>query len=161
MESRQVARVPGLAQSRGAQIPVGTNLACHGPQVVPEVDDRGPAPKPIAVVDAVDNKPRLEYECVRNHRIVLWVGVLLNVKILLNRSVGVGKEGPLGADRCAELLEGVVVIGGDRGNLGVCDRDLRVKRGKLQMLLMFFRTVVAAGKRQDEGIITLEFAEPA
>jgi hypothetical protein len=36
-----------------------------------------------------------------------------------------------------------------------------MKRGKLQMLLVFFRAVVAAGKRQDEGIITLEFAEPA
>ena len=29
------------------------------------------------------------------------------------------------------------------------------------MLLVFFRAIVAARKRQDEGIITLEFAEPA
>lgn len=33
---------------------------------------------------------------MRDHRIVLGVGVLLDVEILLNGSVGVRKEGPLG-----------------------------------------------------------------
>ena len=42
---RQVARVPGLAESRGAQIPVGADLARHGSQVVPEVGDRGHGPR--------------------------------------------------------------------------------------------------------------------
>jgi hypothetical protein len=55
----------------------------------------------------------------------------------------------------------VVVIGADRGNLGVCHSDLRIKRGKIPMLLVFFRAVVAARKRQDQGIIALEFAESA
>ena len=32
--------------------------------------------------------------------------------------------------------------------------------GPLQMLLVFFRAVVATRKRQDQGIIALEFAEP-
>jgi hypothetical protein len=40
-----------------------------------------------------------------------------------------------------------MVIGGDRDNLGVCHSDLRVKRGKLKMLLVFFRAVMAARKR--------------
>jgi hypothetical protein len=52
----------------------------------------------------------------------------------------------------------MVVIGGDRGNLGVCHCDLRIRRGQLQMLLVFFRAaVVATRKRQDQGIIALEF----
>ena len=142
----QASRSPGVAQ-----IPVGADLARHGPQVVPEVDDRRPAPEPIAVIDAVDDESRLEHERVRNHRIMFRVGILRNVEILLNCSFGVGEEGPLGAHRCAELLESVVVIGGDRDNLGVCHRDLRIKRGKIQMLLVFFRAVVAARKRQDQG----------
>ncbi len=104
MEGRQVARVPGLAKPRSAQIPVGADLARHGPQVVPEVHDRGSAPEPITVLDAVDDKSRLEHECVRNHRIVLGVGVLRDVEVLLHRSVGVGEEGRLGANRRAELL---------------------------------------------------------
>jgi hypothetical protein len=41
----------------------------------------------------------------------------------------------------------MVVIGGDRSNLGVCHGDLRIKRGKLQMLLVFLRAVMAARKR--------------
>ena len=53
-----------------------------------------------------------------------------------------------------------MIIGGDRGDLGVCHSDLRIKRGKIQMLLMFFRAVVATRKRQDQGIIALEFAKP-
>jgi hypothetical protein len=55
----------------------------------------------------------------------------------------------------------LVVIGGDRCNLRVCHGDLWVKRGKLQMLLVFFRAVMAARERQDEGVITLEVAELA
>ena len=147
MEGREVARVPSLAESGSLQIPVGADLARHGPQVVPEVDDRGPPPEPIAVIDAVDDESRFENERVRNHRIMLRVGILHDVEVLLNRSFGVGEEGPLGAHRRAELLESVVVIGGDRGNLGVCHSDLRIKRGKIQMLLVFFRAVVAARKR--------------
>jgi hypothetical protein len=78
---------------------------------------------------------------------LLRVGIFGNIEILLNRSVRIGEEGPLCADGCPELLERMVVIGGYRGNLGIGHSDLRVKRGKLQMLLVFFRAVVAARKR--------------
>src|SRR5271154_4666872 len=109
MEGRQVARVPSLAESRSLQIPVGADLARHGPQVVPEVDHRRPPPEPIAVIDAVDDESRLEHECMRNHRIMLGVGVFRDIEVLLNNSAGVGEEGPLRANRRAELLERVVV----------------------------------------------------
>ena len=161
VEGREVARVPGLAESRGAQVPVGADLARHGAQVVPEVDDRRAAPEPVAVVDAVDHEARLEHERVRDHRVVLGVGVLLNVEVLLNRSVRVGEEGPLGADRRTELLERVVVVGRDRGDLGVRHGDLRVERGELQMLLVLLRAVVAAREREDQRVVALQLAEPA
>src|SRR5258708_39158991 len=54
-----------------------------------------------------------------------------------------------------------MVIGGDRDNLGISHSDLRIKRGKLQMLLVLFRAVVAARKCQDQRIVALQFAEPA
>src|ERR1700719_3136983 len=161
MEGRQGARVPSLTESRSAQIPVRTDLARHGAQIVPEVDGGRPAPEPIAVIDAVDDESRLEHECMRNHWIVLRVGILRYVEVLLNGSVGVGEERPLRADRRAELLECVVVIGGDRDDLGVTHSDLRIKRGKIQMLLVFLRAVVATRERQDQRVIALEFAELA
>src|SRR5581483_2041114 len=54
-----------------------------------------------------------------------------------------------------------MLIGGDGDNLRVRHGDLRIKRGQLQMLLVFFRAVMAARKRQDEGIVTLKFAKAA
>ena len=56
MEPRQVARVPCLAESRGAQVPVGADIARHRAQIVPEVCDRRAAPKPLAVIDAVNQE---------------------------------------------------------------------------------------------------------
>src|SRR5262245_37222634 len=71
VEVREVAGVPGPAEPGGAQVPVGADLARDGAQVVPEVDDRGAPPEPVAVVDAVDDEPRLEHERVWDHRVVL------------------------------------------------------------------------------------------
>jgi hypothetical protein len=79
----------------------------------------------------VDDQPRLEHEGVRDHRVVLGVGVLGDVEVLLDRPPGIGQEGPRGADRCAELLQRVVLVGGDRDDLGVGHRDLRVVGGHL------------------------------
>jgi hypothetical protein len=89
MEGREVAGIPGLAQPGRAEVPVGADLAAHGPQVVPEIDDRGAPPEPIAVVDAVDHETGLEHERVRDHRVVLGVGVLLDVEVLLDGAVRV------------------------------------------------------------------------
>ena len=74
---------------------------------------------------------------------MLGVGVLLNVQVFLNHPLRVGEEGPLGPDRRPEFLEGVVVVGRDRGDLGVRHRDLRVERCELQMLLVLLGAVVA------------------
>jgi hypothetical protein len=43
-----------------------------------------------------------------------------------------------------ELLQGVMIVGGDRGDLGVGHRDLRVVSRQLEMLLVLFGAVVAA-----------------
>jgi hypothetical protein len=91
----------------------------------------------------------------------LWfgVGILLDVEVLLNFSLRVGEEGPLGADRRTEFLKSMVIVGGDRGDLSVGHRDLRVERGEFQMLLVFLRAVVAAREREDQRVVALEFAE--
>jgi hypothetical protein len=48
---------------------------------------------------------------------MLRIGVFRDIEVPLNGSLGVGEEGPLGAYRRAKLLECVVIVGGDRGNL--------------------------------------------
>src|SRR6185437_16326837 len=54
VELREVARVPGFAEPRGAQVPVRADLAGGGAQVAPQVVERRAAPEPVAVIDAVN-----------------------------------------------------------------------------------------------------------
>jgi len=50
----------------------------------------------------------------------------------------------------------MVIVGGDRSDLGVLHRDLRVERGQLQGLLVLFRAIVAARKRENKRISALQ-----
>jgi hypothetical protein len=86
---------------------------------------------------------------MRDDRIVLGVGVLLNVETLLNRAVGVRKECPLGSDRRTKFLQRVVIVG--RDDVGVRHRDLRVARGEFQMLLVFLWAIVARASVRISG----------
>jgi len=65
---------------------------------------------------------------VRNHRIILGVGVFLNVQIFLDSSVWIRKESPHGSDRCPKFLERVVVVSRNRDDLRIRHGDLRIKR---------------------------------
>src|SRR5215211_2756905 len=160
MEGRQVTRVPGLPETRGAQVEVGADLSADHPQVVPEVDDRRSPPEPVAVVDTVDYEPGLEHQRVRDHRVVLGVGVLLDVEVLLDDPLRVGEEWPLRSDRRPELLGRVMRVGGDRGQPGIGHGDLGIDVGELEVLLMLLRTVVAAREREDQRIVALQLAQP-
>jgi hypothetical protein len=69
------------------------------------------------------------------------------------------EERPLGADRGAELLELVMVVRRDRGDLGVGDGDLAIGRGQVEVLLMLLRAEVPARECEDERIVPLDLAE--
>src|SRR5215831_1612920 len=120
VEARKVACVPRLSESGFAQVPVRADLGCHGAQVVPKVHDGRATPEPVAVINAVDHEPGLKYESMWDHRVVLGVGVLLDVEVLLNFPIRVGEETPLGANGRTELLKRVMLVRGYRGDLGVC-----------------------------------------
>ena len=62
---------------------------------------------------------------------------------------------PLGADRRAELLELVMLVGSDRGDPGVGHGDLRIERGELEVLLVLVQPVAAALQRPDQSIVAL------
>src|SRR5262249_53071014 len=83
-----------------------------------------------------------------------------DVKVLLNRSLRVGKESPLGTDRRTEFLKRVVVVSGDRDDPRVSDSDLGIKCCELQMLLMLLRAVVTPRECENQRILALHLAEP-
>src|SRR5215207_4153487 len=78
VERRVVARFPRVTQLGRSEVPVGMDLAEDLAQIAPQVIEGRPPPKPVAVVDAVDHEPGLQYERVGNHRVVYGVGVLLD-----------------------------------------------------------------------------------
>src|SRR5215831_9751295 len=55
----------------------------------------------------------------------------------------------------------VVLVGGDRGDLGVGHRDLRVVGRQFRVLLVLLRAVVPAGEGEDQRVGTLQIAERA
>ena len=79
-------------------------ISRDGAEVVPEVIDGRASPEPVTVINAVDRQARLEHKCVRDHRVVLGIGVLLDVEVLLNLPGGVGEESPLRANGSTEFL---------------------------------------------------------
>src|ERR1700733_999815 len=89
VETREVPRIPFLTESRSTQVPIWPDFSRHGTEIVPKIDDRWTSPKPVAVIDAVNHEARLEHERVGDHRIVVGVGVLLDIEVLLNGSLGV------------------------------------------------------------------------
>src|SRR3954471_2354273 len=89
MEAREVAGIPGFAESGNAQVPVRTNFASHDTQVVPKIDDRRTPPEPVAVVNAMDHQAWLQDERMRDHRVMFGIGVLLDAEIPLDLSPGV------------------------------------------------------------------------
>ena len=109
----------------------------------------------------MDDQARLEHQRVRDHRVVLGVGVFLDVEVALDGAAGVGEERPLGADRGPELLQGVMVVGGDGDDLRVADGDLRIVRCELQVLLVLLRAVVAPRQGEDQRVVALELAQRA
>jgi hypothetical protein len=52
-----------------------------------------------------------------------------------------------------------MVVGGDRGDLGVRHRDLRIVGRQLQVLLVLSGAVVAMGQGEDQRIAALKLAE--
>ncbi len=50
----------------------------------------------------------------------------------------------MGSDRRAKFLQCMVIVGGDRRDLSVRNRDLWVERGEIQVLLMLFWAIMAA-----------------
>jgi hypothetical protein len=154
------AGVPCRAQVRCGQVPVRADFAGYLAKIAAQVLERRPAPEPVAVVDAVDDQPRLEYERVRDHRVVVGVGVFLDVEVLLDLAAGVGQEGPLRADRVSELVGLKDVVGRDGDDLGVGDADLRVVGGQLEVLLVVLGAEAAAGEHQDHRVDPLQFAQP-
>src|SRR5437868_8785255 len=73
------ALLPGRFEFGRCDVPVRPAFLGNGTQVLAEIFQSGPAEEPIAHVDLIYNKARLEDNRVRDHRIVVRISVLRDV----------------------------------------------------------------------------------
>src|SRR5690348_1213011 len=79
IEVRLVSSGPGSALLRALDVPIGTATPKHCAQVESKLFHRGPAEEPISIVDLVNTQARLEHQGVRDHRIMVRIGVFRDV----------------------------------------------------------------------------------
>src|SRR5882724_10904706 len=81
---------PSGFQLGPGDVPVRTALPQHSTQLLPKLFDGRSAKKPVAVIDLEYNQTWFEDDDMRDHRIVLRVGVFGNVEVLLNLACRIG-----------------------------------------------------------------------
>src|SRR5260370_10394736 len=150
-ELRLVARLPGRAQLRVGEYPVGPTALADGAPGPPPLLDAGAAEEPVAVVYFIYFQARLEDHGAREPRVVLRVGVLLDVEVLLHNAAGIGEERPLRSQPVAVLVGGEQVVGRDGDEARVPDLQLGMETDQLHRLAAVFGAVPPGGEEDDHG----------
>ena len=109
----------------------------------------------------MDHESGLEHERVRDHRVVLRVGVLLDVEVLLDGASRVRQERPLCAHRqrnsCNVWCSSVAIVTIWVYATAIFDWNAR----QIAVLLVLLRAVMATREREDHRIAALELAQRA
>jgi hypothetical protein len=140
-------------------IPVRPAFLGDGAQVLAEVFESGPTEKPVAVIDLVNDKPRLEDDHVRDHGIVEGIGVFGDVEIFLDHTPRVGEEGPMSADSGAIFARLSDIVGADRDEPTIGDLKLTVELDKAFSLSAVLGAETAAAEDKNHGMRSLQFGQ--
>jgi ketosteroid isomerase-like protein len=84
IEKLLAALLPCNFEFGRCDVPVWTALLGNGTQVLAKIFRRGSTEEPVAHVNLVNDKTRLEHKRVRDHRIVVRIGVFSDIEIFLN-----------------------------------------------------------------------------
>ncbi len=87
------------------------------------------------------------------------IRVLLNVEVLLHRSLGVAEKRPQGAQGVTELVEIERVVRADDDQPCVGNPELRITVNQVRQKSMLFRVVGPSRQVEDQGVAALEFGE--
>jgi len=90
IEEVLTALLPRSFELRRCDIPIRPAFLRNRTQILAEIFQRGPAKEPVAIVNLVNCQAGLEHNRVRDHRIVLRIGVLSDVEIFLDLACRVG-----------------------------------------------------------------------
>ena len=119
--------MPRRFEFRRRDVPVRPAFLGCGSQILAEIFQSGPAEEPIAVVNLINHKTRLEDNHVRDHRIVHRIRIFGDVEIFLDDPPRVGEEWPVGADSGAVFVRLGDIVGANRYKPNVGNFELTME----------------------------------
>src|SRR4030095_5504740 len=159
IEIRLLILCPRGALLRAADVPVGAASLQHGAQVEAQFLHCRPAEEPVAVIDLVDAQARLEHQRVRDHRIVMRVGVFRDVEVLLHNASRIREKRPMGANARAEFFRLEETVRGEGDETTVTDLHLAMQLQEPLVLSPVFWAEPSASEHQYQRIASLQFRE--
>ena len=96
-------------------------------QILAEIFRRRPAKEPVAHVKLIYNEARLEDDGMRDHRIVVRIGVFDDVEVFLNDAPWIGQKRPVGADAAPKFIRLSDIVGADCDQPAITNLQLRMK----------------------------------
>jgi hypothetical protein len=151
--------LPRRSQLRRCDVPVWPALLADGTEILAEIFHYWPAEEPVAVVDLVNDQTGLEDNDVRDHRIVVRVRVFGDVEILLDDTLYVGEERPVGANPAAILIRPRDMVGADRDKSTIANLEFSMKSDKAFRHPAIPRAITSAAEDQNHWILPLQFRE--
>src|SRR5580700_2767583 len=155
------ALLPRRFEFRRCDVPVRPAFPGNGTQVLAEIFHSRPTEEPVAVVDLVNNKTRLEDNHVGNHGIVDGIGVFGDVEIFLDHTPRVRKERPVGAHSGAIFIRQSDIVGANRDKPAIGNLELTMERNKSFSLPAILGTETSAAEDQNHWMWSLQFGQLA
>jgi hypothetical protein len=104
IEEFLTALLPRSSELGRCDIPIRPAFLRNRTQILPEIFRRGAAKEPVTHVDFVDDETQFEQNRVRDHRVVIRIGLLRDIEVLLHNAPGVGEKRPVRIDPGPEFI---------------------------------------------------------
>jgi hypothetical protein len=159
IEEFLAAMLPSRFEFGRRNVPVWPAFLGNGAQVLAEIFQSGPAEEPVAVVDLVNDKTRLEDNHVGDHGIVGGIGVFGDVEIFLDDSPRVGEKRPVGADAGAIFIRLGDVVRADGDKAAIGNLEFVMELNKQFGLAAVLGAETSAAEDENHGMWPLQFGE--
>jgi len=159
IEEFLAALLPRRFEFGGCDVPVRPAFPRNGTQVLAQIFQSRPAEEPVAVVDLINHKTRLEDNHVRDHGIVERISVFGDVEIFLDDTPRVGEERPVGADSAAIFIRLSDIVGADRDQPAIGNLELTMQCNQPFGLPAVLGAETSAAENENHGMLSLQFGE--
>jgi hypothetical protein len=108
----------------------------------------------------VDDEARLQHQRMRDHHVMLGVGIFRDVEIVLNLPFLVEKKGPVRAKLLTHVVRRVPVVGGDGDKAREADDKLGMKADQLAVMMPILGAEGAARQHEHHRVVALQIRQP-